>query len=252
MSASVTDKRIDAKDRLIVALDLETLAEAQSMVESLDGLVYTFKFGLTLQLAEGAEFFLRWLIKNRKKVFLDYKYFDIPQTIETAVRRAADLGVKFLTVHGNRGINEAAVRGRGQGDLKILSVTVLTSLDESDIRALGFQGCVEELVLRRVRMAVDAGCDGVITSGQEAAAIRQAVHPGFLIVTPGIRPDGSSIDDQKRVVTPSQAIASGADYLVLGRPILTPKDGKDSRAAAAEILQEMQAAYDRQSKAGGQ
>ena len=249
MSTSVTNNRIDAQDRLIVALDLETLAEAQSMVESLDGLVYTFKFGLTLQLAEGAEGFIRWLIKNRKKVFLDYKYFDIPQTIETAVRRAADLGVKFLTVHGNRGINEAAVRGRGQSDLKILSVTVLTSLDESDIRALGFQGSVEELVLRRVRMAVDTGCDGVITSGQEAAAVRQAVHPGFLIVTPGIRPDGTSIDDQKRIVTPSQAIASGADYLVLGRPILTPKDGKDPRTAAAEILKEMQAAFDRQNNA---
>ena len=140
-------KPIDAKERLIVALDLPTLVEARSMVESLDGLVYTFKIGLTLQLAVGVEGFITELIRKSKKVFLDYKYFDIPETIQTAVKRAAELGVTFLTVHGNREIIQAAVRGRGTGSLKILSVTVLTSLDASDIKDLGFDCSVKELVL---------------------------------------------------------------------------------------------------------
>ena len=234
---------IDARERLIVALDLSTMDEARSMVQSLDGLVSTFKIGLTLQLAVGAEGFITELIRGGKQVFLDYKYFDIPATIETAVRRAAELKVTFLTVHGNGEIIRAAVRGRGSSGLKILSVTVLTSLDEGDLAQLGYACSVEKLVLHRARMALDAGCDGVITSGQEAEAIRREVGKHLLIVTPGIRPDGTPIDDQKRIMTPAQAIKSGADYLVVGRPILMPSGGKDPKTVAAEILDEMHEAF---------
>jgi orotidine-5'-phosphate decarboxylase len=237
-------KAVDAKERLIVALDLPTLNEARSMVESLDGLVSTFKVGLTLQLAIGVESFITELIGKGKKVFLDYKYFDIPETIQTAVKRAADLGVTFLTVHGNREIIQAAVRGRGTSSLRILSVTVLTSLDASDIKDLGFDCSVKELVLHRAKNALREGCDGVIASGQEAEAIREFAGERLLIVTPGIRPHGASIDDHKRPTTPSDAMRAGADYLVVGRPIYDPPGGEAPRIAATKILAAMQEAFD--------
>jgi orotidine-5'-phosphate decarboxylase len=241
-------KAVDAKERLIVALDLPSLGEARSMVQSLDGLVYTFKIGLTLQLAAGAESFITELISKGKKVFLDYKYYDIPETIQTAVKRAADLGVTFLTVHGNGEIIQAAVRGRGDSSLKILSVTVLTSLDASDIRDMGFECSVRELVLRRAQNALREGCDGVIASGQEAEAIREFAGERLLIVTPGVRQYGASADDHKRPTTPSDAIRAGADYLVVGRPIYAPPGGEDPRTAATMILDEMQGAFDAMSE----
>jgi orotidine-5'-phosphate decarboxylase len=229
---------IPLEERLIVALDVPTVEEAKKLVKNLEGVVSFFKIGLALQLVAGIDF-VQWLIKERKKVFLDYKYFDVEETIRQAVTHVASIGVNFLTVHGNGRIIKAAVEGRGQSDLKILSVTVLTSLDAYDLKDMGFDCSVEELVLHRARKALEAGCDGVIASGHEVRAIRELAQDRLLIVTPGIRPEGTEINDQKRHVTPAQAIKAGADYLVVGRPI---RDAKDSRIAAEKILTEMKSA----------
>src|SRR5947207_4463341 len=187
------------------------------MVERLDGLVSFFKVGIELQLAEGMSP-VQNLISKGKKVFLDLKYFDVPETVERAVRRAAALGVTFLTIHGNGRNIEAAVKGRGAADLKLLSVTVLTSLDASDIQDLGFPCSVEELVLHRAKKTLEAGCDGVIASGQEASKIREILGDKLLIVTPGIRPPGSPKQDQKRATSQRDAGLNGANYLVVSRP----------------------------------
>jgi orotidine-5'-phosphate decarboxylase len=237
---------ISARDRLIVALDLESAGHARAMVDTLEGVVDFFKIGLTLQLAPGVEELIRRLIKDRKKkVFLDYKYYDIASTLTKAVARAADLGVYFLTVHGTTECIRGAIRGRGDKDLKIFVVTVLTTHDKADMEELGYtRHTVEDLVLHRARKALDAGCDGVIASGQEAKSIKQlsATHSKALsVITPGIRPDGYPEDDQKRKTTPREAILAGADYLVLGRPIT---EAVDAKRAAEEILSEMQDAFD--------
>jgi len=231
-------EKIPIEERLIVALDVPGIDEARKLVESLDGVVSFFKIGLALQLVAGLDL-VKWLIDKQKKVFLDYKYFDVEETMRQAVSQVASIGVNFLTVHGNKGIIKAAVEGKGESNLKILSVTVLTSLDVSDLQELGFTGSVEELVLHRAKNALEAGCDGVITSGHEAPAIRGICQNGFLIVTPGIRPDGTEIGDQKRHVTPSQAIKAGADYLVVGRPI---RSADNPGLAAERILDEMRLA----------
>ncbi|MBC8230897.1 orotidine-5'-phosphate decarboxylase [bacterium] len=231
-------KKIPMEERLIVALDVSNIDEAQKLVECLDGTVSFFKIGLALQLVAGLDL-VKWLIDKEKKVFLDYKYFDVEETIKQAVSQVASIGVNFLTVHGNKRIIKAAVEGKGKSDLKILSVTVLTSLDAFDLQELGFTGSVEELVLHRAKSALEAGCDGVIASGREAQAIRKVCQNGFLIVTPGIRPDGTEIGDQKRHVTPAQAIKDGADYLVVGRPI---RNAENPRLAAESIINEMKSA----------
>ncbi len=227
------------ENRLIVALDFDTAEKAVEMVEKLDGLVSFFKVGMELQLAEGMHP-VKHLISKGKNVFLDLKYFDVPQTVERAVRRAASLGVKFLTIHGNRKNVEAAARGRGDADLKLMAVTVLTSLDAYDIQDLGFNCSVEELVLHRAKAAAEEGCDGVIASGQEAKKIREAVGDRLLIVTPGIRPAGFPKQDQKRAVTPGEAIQAGADYLVVGRFITT---SPDPRQAAEMVIEEMRQGF---------
>lgn len=238
----------EIENRLIVALDVDSAEKARDLVEKLDGVVSFFKVGMELQLAGGIEL-LDSLISKGKKVFLDLKYFDVPQTVERAVRRAASLGVSFLTIHGNRKNVEAAVRGRGpvpsgtgrgSAALKLLAVTVLTSLDASDIQDLGFPCSVEELVLYRAKAAAEEGCDGVVASGQEAKKIREAVGQKLLIVTPGIRPAGFPKQDQKRAVTPGEAILAGADYLVVGRPITS---SPDPRQAAELVLEEMRQGY---------
>lgn len=245
MQAMPARQKISAKDRLIVALDVSSVDEARALVKQLDRTVSFYKIGLSLQLAAGLEF-VQELIDEGNKVFLDYKYFDIAETMERAVAQVALIGVSFLTVHGNGKIIKAAVEGRGQSDLKILSVTVLTSLDAYDIKDLGFDCSVEQLVLHRASKALEAGCDGVITSGLETSAIRSITGADrLLIVTPGIRPDGTSIDDQKRTVSPKQAIEAGADYLVVGRPI---KYALEPRIAAEKILEEMQSAFDERQK----
>ena len=172
----------DVRDRLIVALDCDSANRALAIVEQLEGSISFFKVGIELQLAEGMQP-VNFLIQNGKKVFLDLKYFDVPETVQRAVQRAASLGVSFLTIHGNGGNIDAAVRGRGNADLKLLSVTVLTSLDADDIHDLGFDCTVEKLVLLRARKALEAGCDGVIASGHEAARIRDLLGDKLLIVT---------------------------------------------------------------------
>ena len=213
------------------------------MVQQLDGVVDFFKIGLTLQLAPGVESLIQEVISAGKKVFLDYKYYDIAETLRKTVSTAAKLGVSFLTIHGPGTLVKAAVAGRGSSPLKLFTVTVLTNLDKSDMAEMGYsEHTVEQIVLHRARKALEAGCDGVIASGQEAEAIRK-LSKTLLIVTPGIRPDGSPEDDQKRKVTPAQAILSGADYLVIGRPITAPPEGTP-RAAVARIAAEMQAAFD--------
>jgi orotidine-5'-phosphate decarboxylase len=232
---------VNAKDRLIVALDLENVEKANQMVDRLKGVVHFYKIGLTLQLAPGVEDLIRSVIRNGDRVFLDYKYYDIAATLTKAVARAVDLGVSFLTVHGAKQTIQGAVKGRGSSDLKLFAVTVLTNMDQADIAELGYSDhTVEQLVLHRAKMALAGGCDGVIASGHEAQAIK-ALGPGLLVITPGIRPDGYPEDDQKRKTTPADAIAAGADYLVVGRPIT---DAADPRKAAAEMIAQMQQAFD--------
>ena len=230
---------VRAADRLIVALDFNSGAQAIKMVRELDGLVSFFKVGIELQLAEGMHP-VNFLISEGKKVFLDLKYFDVPETIERAVKRAASMGVSFLTIHGNGRNIQAAVKGRGSADLKLLSVTVLTSLDADDIQDLGFPCTVEELVIKRAEWALEAGCDGVIASGQEAKAIREMARDSLIIVTPGIRPENYPKQDQKRAVFPREAVLSGADYLVVGRPITR---ASNPRMATENILNEMDEAF---------
>ncbi len=230
-------------ERLIVALDLPSTAAARAVVDEIGDAARFYKIGMQLQFAGGLQLAAE-LIAEGKKIFLDAKLFDIDATIEKAVANVVKMGASFLTVHGNEPTIRAAVRGRGGADLKILSVTVLTSLDHHDLTALGFDCEVGELVLHRAKKAAEAGADGVIASGLEAAAIARLRNQGhdLLIVTPGIRSAGVGSDDQKRVVTPEMAIAAGADYLVMGRQIV---GATDRRAAALAALDEMRAAFAR-------
>jgi orotidine-5'-phosphate decarboxylase len=225
-----------AREKLIVALDYWDINDAIKLVETLGDEVSFYKVGLGLQLG-GGEGLAKSLIAQGKRVFLDYKYLDIEETIRTAVRRAAEFGVDFLTIHhGADGILRAAVEGRGNSRLRLLCVTVLTSVDAGDLKEMGFKCNVEELVLARAKKALDAGVDGVVASAREAAEIRTATGGKLLIVTPGIRPRDSSTDDQKRVATPGAAIRDGADYLVVGRPITKARDPKQAtRDIVAEI-----------------
>ena len=229
---------MNAKERLICALDFDDVEKAKAMVETLAGAVGFFKVGLVPYTAGGPAL-VRWLLEKNKRVFLDLKFFDIPETVEKAVAEAARLGVSLLTVHGNAQIIKSAVRGRGDSSLRLLAVTVLTSLDAADLRELGFPCPVEELVLYRARKAVESGCDGVVASAREAALLRRELGGRLLLVTPGIRPaaqSGKKEDLQKRTLTPGEAIAAGADYLVVGRPII---QAPDPRRAAEEILNEI-------------
>lgn len=227
-----------AREKLIVALDHWDIGDAERLVDALGSEVSFYKIGLGLQLG-GGEALAKRLIAQGARVFLDYKYLDIEETIKTAVRRAADFGVDFLTVHAVGGILRAAVEGRGNSPLKLLGVTVLTSMDGDDIKELGFPCDVEQLVLARARKALAAGADGVVASAREAAMIRSAAGGKLLIVTPGIRPHDTGDDEQKRAATPSAAIRDGADYLVVGRAITKAPDPK---AAAQHILDEMASA----------
>ena len=245
---AAADMKINARERLIVALDVPSADDAKNLVAQLDGVVSFFKVGLELYTAAGPEF-MRWLVAQQKKVFLDLKFLDIEQTVRRAAEQAASLGATFLTVHEGGKAVSSAVEGCRGSDLKILAVTVLTSWDAGDLKEMGINLSVEELVLHRARKALAAGAHGVIASGQEAAALREQLgreqvgpaRNAFLIVTPGIRPSGSSADEQKRAVTPAEAIRAGADYLVVGRPITRAPNPKD---AALRIIEEMQGAFD--------
>ncbi|HHQ14505.1 MAG TPA: orotidine-5'-phosphate decarboxylase [Chromatiales bacterium] len=222
---------LSATDRLIFALDVPGIARAKELVEELGDTVSFYKLGLELMMTGGYFELIDWLLDRDKKIFADLKFFDVPATVGRAVERLASRGVSFATVHGNQGIMEAAAASKG--DLKILAVTVLTSLDRGDLDDLGFDCDVQALVLSRARRALEAGCDGVVASGLELPAMRAQIDRRLLVVTPGIRPvDNRPVDDQKRVVTPEQAFADGADFIVVGRPI---RDAQDPRAAAVSI-----------------
>ncbi len=224
---------IPLKDRLIVALDMPTVEEAARLVASLGEGVHFYKVGLELLFAGGLDF-AQHLKSQGKRVFLDMKLLDIGNTVERAVANAADFGVDFLTIHGHDlKTLRAAVAGRGASPLKLLAVTVLTNLSAEDLQQQGSTMSPGDLVLHRARLAHEAGCDGVIASGQEASRIRDAIGPGFLIVAPGIRLEGSAMDDQERVMTPERAIRAGADHIVVGRPI-TQAD--DPRATALAFM----------------
>lgn len=224
-------KAIDPRERLIFALDVADVAEARKLVEELGDAVVFYKIGLELFMS--GEYFqlLDWLVARNKKVFVDLKFFDVPATVAAAVRQLRNRGVTFATIHGNQSIMEAAAAAKG--DVKILAVTVLTSLDRGDLDDLGFACDVQKLVLSRATRALAAGCDGVVSSGMEAQLLRQNVDDRLIVVTPGIRPvENRPTDDQKRVVSVEQAFEWGADYIVVGRPI---RDAADRRAAAESI-----------------
>jgi orotidine-5'-phosphate decarboxylase len=225
---------IDPRERLIFPLDVPSHAEALALVDELGDAVVFHKVGLQLFLAGDHQRLIGELLSRGKKVFADLKLFDIPATVGRAVEQVARSGAHFVTVHGNDGMLRSAVVHKGS-QLKVLAVTVLTSLDSGDLDDLGFDCDVEDLVLSRARRALEIGCDGVVSSGLEVKRIKDETEGKILAVVPGIRPVLND-DDQKRVATPSQALRDGADYLVVGRPI---RDASDPRAAAEAIQREI-------------
>jgi orotidine-5'-phosphate decarboxylase len=227
----VANSHILRRERLIVALDVPSASDARALVAKLGDEVVFYKLGLELFMAGGYFDLVAWLVARGKRVFVDLKFFDVPETVRSAVRALRGRGIAFATVHGNQKMMEAAVAEKG--DVKILAVTVLTSLDRGDLDDLGFACDVERLVLSRARRALEAGCDGVISSGLEAPMLKRELGDRILVVTPGIRPiENRPADDQKRTVDVAQAFASGADYIVVGRPI---RQAADPAAAAAAI-----------------
>lgn len=223
---------IDNRDRLIFALDVPDCERARSLAGELGDAVSFYKIGLELMMSGGYFELMDWLLERGNKVFADLKFFDIPATVGAAVRSLSRRGAHFVTVHGNQSIMEAAASQKG-GSLKVLGVTVLTSLDRGDLDDLGFDCDVEELVISRARRALEAGCDGVISSGLELPRLREQVDPRLIVVTPGIRPvENRPEGDQKRVVSVERAFEYGADHIVIGRPI---RDADDPRAAAESV-----------------
>jgi orotidine-5'-phosphate decarboxylase len=229
---------IEPRDRLIVALDLPSVEAAESIVARLGEAVSFYKIGYQLAFAGGLGLGQR-LVDTGKQVFLDLKLHDIGNTVANGVESVARLGASFLTVHAYPQTMKAAVAARGESGLRILAVTVLTSYDDSDLAAAGYDFTVAELAAERAAQARDMGVDGLVCSGEEAAALRKIAGQRMVLVTPGIRPAGADADDQKRIMTPASAIAAGADYLVVGRPIVAATDPK---AAAQAIVAEIAAA----------
>lgn len=226
---------LNPRDRLIVALDLASPREAEAMVETLGDSVSFYKIGYQLAFAGGLSF-ANALIGAGKRVFLDMKLHDIENTVAKGVENVARTGVTFLTVHAFPQTMKAAVAARRGSDLKVLAVTVLTSYDDIDLAEAGYSTSVDALVARRAQQAQEIGIDGLVCSAEEASPLRLAIGNDMLLVTPGIRPEGSAHGDQKRVMTPSQAIGATADYLVVGRPITGASDPK---ACAESIVAEM-------------
>ena len=229
---------INARERLILALDLPSADEAKHLMDRVGQEIVFVKIGLELFTAAGPEF-VRWAIRQGKQVFLDLKLLDIGETVKRATAAAAELGVSMLTVHAGSKTIRAAMEGRGASPLKILAVTVLTNFAASDLEELGIRESMPDTVLRRARLATAWGADGLIAAGTQLEVIRMMIGGKPLIVTPGIRPAGSSPDDQISVATPTLALAAGADYLVVGRPI---RNATDPAAAARAIQNEIAAA----------
>jgi orotidine-5'-phosphate decarboxylase len=228
-------KPIPCHERLIFALDTSDIGEAKRLVEELGDHVRFYKLGLELFMTGGYFELVEWLSGREKKSFVDLKFFDVPQTVASAVRQLKGRNAHFVTVHGNDEIMRAACAARH--DVKILAVTVLTSLDQADVQEFGYRGLsVRDLVLARARRALSVGCDGVISSGLEAEALRNELGERLLIVVPGIRPV-ANVDDQKRTVNVEQAFEKGADYIVVGRPI---RDAPERAAAARDIQERIQ------------
>jgi orotidine-5'-phosphate decarboxylase len=229
---------IASRDRVIVALDISDVEAAEKAVWSLGDSINFYKIGYELVMAGGLNL-AEDLVQGGKKVFLDMKLHDIGNTVMQATRRAAKLGATFLTVHAFPQTMRAAVEGRGDSDLDILAVTVLTSWDDDDLKDAGYSATVPELVARRAAQAEAIGIDGLVCSPAEAKDLRQRLGAKMMLVTPGIRPAGSEKGDQKRIMTPSEAIKAGVDYMVIGRPILAAEDPK---AAAEKIVEEIEQA----------
>jgi orotidine-5'-phosphate decarboxylase len=228
---------LDARERLIVALDLPSVQAAEQMVSQLGEQVVFYKIGYQLAFAGGLPF-AAGLIAAGKQVFLDLKLHDIGNTVEKGVESVAQLGATFLTVHAYPQTMKAAVAGKRGSRLRILAVTVLTSYDDADLAAAGYEMSVPELAAARAAQARDTGIDGLVCSAEEAANLRTIAGPGMVLVTPGIRPAGSASGDQKRIMTPARAIEAGADYLVVGRPVVEAGDPKKAvEAIVSEIEQ---------------
>lgn len=237
MASYLSTKAIPASERLIFALDVPSTDDAIRLVATLDETISFYKLGLELFMAGGYFELMDRLADQGKKVMVDLKFFDVPETVRLAVRQLAKRRPAFATVHGNDAILAAAVSEKGS--VQILAVTVLTSLDQGDLAALGFKCDVEALVLSRARRALALGCGGVVSSGLEAERVRASLGDRLLVVTPGIRPV-SNTDDQKRTVDVEQAFQNGADYIVVGRPI---RDAADPRAAAERVQERIQTLF---------
>lgn len=227
----LSTKPIPVRERLIMALDVPGLAEARALVEELGDSVIFYKVGMELFMSGDYFGFIDWLKQQNKKVFVDLKFFDIPETVGRAIKALSSKGVDLATIHGNDAIMQAAAANKG--DLKVLAVTALTSLDRGDLDDLGFQCDVQALVLSRAKRALQIGCDGVVSSGLEASLLRTELDHKLLVITPGIRPvDNRAEEDQKRVVSVEMAFQNGADYIVVGRPI---RDAENRKAMAEKI-----------------
>ncbi|MEQ1636506.1 MAG: orotidine-5'-phosphate decarboxylase [Methylococcales bacterium] len=227
----LSSKPIPTRERLIMALDVPSIAEAQALVEELGDAVLFYKVGMELFMCGDYFGFIEWLQARNKKVFVDLKFFDVPATVGRAIKALSNRGVDLATIHGNDAIMEAAAAAKG--NLKVLAVTALTSLDRGDLDDLGFKCDVRELVLSRAKRALQIGCDGIVSSGLEAAMLRTELGHRLLVIIPGIRPvDNREEDDQKRVVSVEQAFQNGADYIVVGRPI---RDAENRKAMAEKI-----------------
>ena len=235
---SGANESTDPRQRLIVALDVSTAAAAHKIVSAVGESALSYKVGMQLYTAEGPQV-VRDLVASGRRVFLDLKYHDIPNTVGHAVREAAQLGVSMLSVHaagGGRMLQAAVDAARDRSGLMVLAVTVLTSMDEHDLERIGVRGTVVDGVIRLATIALANGCHGVITSAREASTLRADLGDDFAIVTPGVRPAGSSAHDQIRIVTPSEAIASGASHIVVGRPITEAADpAAEVRAVLGQI-----------------
>jgi len=231
----------DARERLIVALDVPSAVAAKKIVAAVGDSVLFYKVGMQLYTAEGPTI-VRDLIASGRQVFLDLKYHDIPNTVGSALREASRLGVRMLTVHasgGSKMLRAATEAARSSNpNLIVLGVTVLTSFAENDLEEVGGVNCLPDQVVRLAKLALDNGCQGIVTSAREAARVRKELGDNFTLVTPGVRPAGSAVEDQVRVVTPAEAIAAGASHIVVGRPITA---AADPAAAARAVLAEVSA-----------